>query len=136
MKDKIINSIYSKEGELRFLHLRISGKETNFITPNDFLLQVGHLVFPKNYVTKRHRHAVVPRKILYTAEVLLILSGKLEYTISDYKQSEKILTVGIANAYEILILGKVGHSFKSIVKSEIIEVKQGPYLGRLDKEYD
>lgn len=136
MKDKIINSIYSKEGELRFLHLRIIGKETNFITPNDFLLQVGHLVFPKDYGTKRHRHAVVPRKILYTAEVLLILSGKLEYTISDYKQSEKILTVGIANANEVLILGKVGHTFKSIVKSEIIEVKQGPYLGRLDKEYD
>lgn len=136
MKNKIINSIYSKEGELRFLHFRITGKETNFITPNDFLLQIGHLVFPKDYMTKKHRHAVIPRKILYTAEVLIILSGKLEYTISDYKQSKKILTMGIANAREVLILGKVGHSFRSKVKSEIIEVKQGPYLGRLDKEYD
>ena len=136
MNDKIINSIYSKEGELRFLHLQINGSKTSFFVPADFLLQVGHLVFPKDNLTKRHRHAVVPRKILYTAEVLIIISGKLEYTISDYKQSEKILIKGIANPHEILILGKVGHSFKSIVKSEIIEVKQGPYLGCLDKEYD
>lgn len=136
MKDKIINSIYTKDGELRFLHLGIKGNETNFFTPNEFLLQMGHLVFPKGYATKKHRHAVVPRKILYTAEVLIILSGKLEYIISDYKYPDKILAKGIAHAHEILILGKVGHAFKSIIKSEIIEVKQGPYLGRLDKEYD
>ncbi|MBI4008804.1 hypothetical protein HY357_01075 [Candidatus Roizmanbacteria bacterium] len=133
---KIIRSIYSNSGELRFLHFKISSKETNFIAPNDFLLQVGHLVFPSQYTTKRHRHAVVPRKILYTAEVLIILSGKLEYTISDYKQPDKALSNGIAKAREVLILGKVSHSFKSLIRTEIIEVKQGPYLGRLDKEYE
>ena len=35
---------------------------------------------------------------------------------------------------DFLLLVSGGHSFEFIEKSEIIEVKQGPYVGNLDKE--
>ena len=136
MKNKIIKKIISSKGELLFLHANMNGTETEFITSNDFLLQVGHLIFPKDYIAKKHRHAIVPRQIPYTAEVLLILSGRLKYSMWDYNNPNIIIAKGIARKHDILLLGKVGHSFVNLIKSKIIEIKQGPYLGKLDKEYD
>jgi hypothetical protein len=38
------------------------------------------------------------------------------------------------NKGDVILLADGGHGFKMIEDSEIIEVKQGPYAGELDKE--
>lgn len=132
---KIITNIKSKSGNQLFIHVRLSGKKTEFVTKDDFLLQIGRLVFEKNYVAKKHKHVLNVRRIPYTAEVLIVQSGRLQYFIWDYDNIELLLKRGIAIADDILILGKVAHSFRSLTNTKIIEVKQGPYLGKLDKIY-
>jgi len=133
---RVIKSKYSSAGELLFLHADLSTKKTEFITKNDFLLQVGKLIFPKNYSVRKHKHSTTIRKIPYTAEVLFVVSGKIKYRIWDYLQVSKMIEEGIASKGEVLVLGKVGHSFETLSKVKIIEVKQGPYLGRIDKLFE
>ena len=132
---KIISQITTKSGHQLFVHVRLTAKKTEFVTKNDFFLQIGQLVFEKNYEAKKHKHVLNVRRIPYTAEFLLVQSGRLEYFIWDYDNAEKLIKTGIAKANDLLILGKVAHSFRSLSKTRIIEVKQGPYLGILDKIY-
>jgi len=132
---KILANINSKFGHQLFLHVRLSGVKTAFVTRDDFLLQIGQLVFDKDYEAKKHKHVLNVRQIPYTAEVLIVQSGRLQYHIWDYDCVEKLLSKGIARKGDILILGKVAHSFKSLGKTRVIEIKQGPYLGKRDKIY-
>lgn len=134
--NKIIFSLQTKRGEQLFLHIRLTGKVTEFITKDSFLLQVGQLVFPKGYYAKKHKHKINIRHIPYTAEVLFIKSGRLKYNIWDYDNPAKLIKEGIAEENEILILGKVAHSFESLSMTKIIEIKQGPFLGSKDKIFD
>lgn len=133
---KIITEINSKLKHQLFLHARLNGKKTEFVTRDDFLLQIGQLIFKKDYEARKHKHVLNVRKIPYTAEVLIVQSGRLQYYIWDYEHAEKLLKSGVAVAGDILILGKVAHSFKSLSKTKIIEIKQGPYFGKRDKIYE
>ena len=132
---KILANINSKSGHQLFLHARLSGEKTEFVTRDDFLLQIGQLVFDKDYEAKKHKHVLNVRRIPYTAEVLMVQSGRLQYFIWDYDHVEKLLIKGIATKGDVLILCKVAHSFRSLKKTIIIEIKQGPYLGKRDKIY-
>lgn len=128
-------AIYAPDGELLFLHTTLNHAKTEFIGTHDFPLQVGHLLFPEKYSAKRHKHTLTERKIRRTAEVLIILSGQVEYSIWDYDHHDTRIAHGIAGPKDVLLLGKVGHSFTSVTKAEMVEIKQGPYLKNLDKEY-
>lgn len=120
--------------ELLFYHARNECSQTSFLTPPGFFLQVGHLVFAEEYAVRKHRHILSNRQIPYTAEVLLIISGRLKYDIWDYDYPHIQLACGMAGAGEILILGRVAHSFQSLEPTKVLEVKQGPYLGIEDKQ--
>ena len=54
--------------------------------------------------------------------------------IDFYNDSELYLESRILNKGDVILLANGGHGFKMIEESEIIEVKQGPYIGSLDKE--
>src|SRR3989344_7397442 len=132
---KIIADLTNRNGKQLFLHVRLSGRKTKFVTKDDFLLQIGQLVFEKGYEAKKHKHILNVRHIPYTAEVLIVQSGRLQYFIWDYDNAGQLLIKGVARKDDVLILGKVAHSFKSLTKTKIIEIKQGPYLGKHDKLY-
>ena len=74
-----------------------------------------------------------PRIINYCTEVLLIEKGKVKIKFFDNNQSDlkkdKILTKG-----DIIILFQGGHGFKILEKTNIIEIKQGPYVEGKDKK--
>ena len=86
---------------------------------------------PKNYVIPPHFHNSVQRNGCLTQEVLYIKSGKVRV---DYYDDEKnYLESKILNQGDVVLLASGGHGFQIIDYSEIIEVKQGPYSGEMDK---
>jgi len=102
-----------------------------FFTPDDFSQQLAYMKRPKNYVIPPHVHNLVQREVNFTQEVLVIKSGKLR--VDFYNNDKTYIESRILTKGDIILLANGGHGFKMIEDSEIIEVKQGPYAGELDK---
>ena len=105
----------------------------DFVSKNRDLLQLGFISHKKNHHIKSHIHLKKPRIINYCTEVLLIEKGKVKIkffdnNLSDIKK-DKVLTKG-----DIIILFQGGHGFKILEKTNIIEIKQGPYVEGKDKK--
>jgi len=102
-----------------------------FCTPSEFSQQLAYMNHPSGKLIQPHVHNQVSREVFLTQEVLFIKSGKLRVDLySDSRQylESKILTTG-----DVILLASGGHGFEMIEPTEIIEVKQGPYLGDQDK---
>ena len=102
-----------------------------FFTPDDFSQQLAYMHRKKNYVISPHTHNAVQRDVQFTQEVLVIKSGKVR--VDYYDEKKKYLESRILNKGDVVLLAYGGHGFEMIEDSEIIEVKQGPYLGEIDK---
>ena len=86
----------------------------------------------KNHIIKPHIHLKKSRIVNYCTEVLLIEKGKVKIKFFDNKSSD-IKKDKILNKGDIIILFQGGHGFKVIEKTQIIEIKQGPYVEGKDK---
>lgn len=102
-----------------------------FLTPDSYSQQLGYMNRPEGYVIKPHVHNLALREVHYTNEVLFIKSGKVRVdfygTDQQYRES-RVLETG-----DIILLIVGGHGFEMLEASEIVEVKQGPYVGEHDK---
>jgi hypothetical protein len=114
----IIRSHYSDEG-------------IKFFTPENFSQQLGYMQREKDYVIEPHVHNLVLREVFLTQEVLFIKSGKVR--IDFYTDNKDYINSTIVEKGDVVLLASGGHGFKMLEKSEIFEVKQGPYCGDLDK---
>jgi len=114
----IIRADYKKDG-------------IDFFTPDEFSQQLGYMNRPKDYVIAPHRHNLIERKVMYTQEVLIIRSGKVRADF--YDDNQNYIKSSILFPGDVILLASGGHGFQMIEQSEIIEVKQGPYCGELDK---
>ena len=103
----------------------------DFFTPDDFSQQLGYMNRPKDYIIAPHRHNMIERKVELTQEVLLIKSGKVRADFYDDEQN--YIESSILFPGDVVLLAAGGHGFEMLEKSEIIEVKQGPYGGANDK---
>lgn len=106
-------------------------KGIKFFTPNDFSQQLGYMQRDKGYQIMPHVHNPVKRNIDYTKEVLFIKSGIVK--VDFYNDDKVYLESRTLYSGDVILLAYGGHGFKMIEKSEIIEVKQGPYAGDSDK---
>jgi len=114
----IIRSDYHSEG-------------IEFFTPDEFSQQLAYMNRAKGYAIKPHVHNPVAREVEYTKEVLIIKSGKVRV---DFYDDDKIyLESRVLNKGDVILLAYGGHGFEMLADSEIIEVKQGPYAGDMDK---
>lgn len=102
-----------------------------FFTPDDFSQQLAYMNRPQDYVIKPHVHNPVKREVLFTKEVLIIKSGKVR--VDFYSDEKEYYQSVVINSGDILLLANGGHGFEMLEDSEILEVKQGPYAGELDK---
>lgn len=114
----IIRSNYSKDG-------------IEFFTPDDFSQQLAFMKHPKGKEIQPHLHNVVTREVHYTKEVLVIKKGVLE--VDFYDDNKNYLESRELYAGDVILLAFGGHGFKCLDDVEMIEVKQGPYLGEADK---
>jgi mannose-6-phosphate isomerase-like protein (cupin superfamily) len=106
-------------------------KGIEFFTPDDFSQQLAYMNREKDYVIAPHVHNLVKRDVHFTQEVLVIKSGRVRVDYYDEKKNyleSKVLSEG-----DIVLLASGGHGFVMLEDSEIIEVKQGPYAGEMDK---
>lgn len=102
-----------------------------FFTPDDFSQQLAYMKRPKNYMIPPHVHNPILREVQLTQEVLFIKSGKVR--VDFYDDDKNYLESTILGAGDVILLAHGGHGFEMLEESEIIEVKQGPYAGELDK---
>ena len=103
-----------------------------FFTPDDYTQQVGYMKRPKGYNIKPHIHYHIPRTVSTLQEVLMIKKGKVRVDFYDFQK--EYLISEILNKGDLIILVSYGHGFSMLEESEIIEVKQGPYVEEKDKE--
>lgn len=104
-----------------------------FITSNDYILQLGMMRRPKNYLVSPHMHLNAQRITFGTQEVLFIKKGLLE--ISFYTEDEKLIESKIVGEGSFILFASGGHSIKMLEDSEIVEVKNGPYDSSKDKRF-
>lgn len=114
----IIRSDYSKDG-------------VEFFTPNDFSQQLAYMKHPKGKVIDAHTHNVLVREVKYTKEVLVIKKGRLR--VDFYDDAQNYLESHVVSAGDVILLAYGSHGFKCLDDVEMIEIKQGPYLGEQDK---
>ncbi len=114
----IIRADYKKEG-------------IEFFTNDNDSQQLGYMNRPEGYVIAPHRHNLVAREVHLTQEVLFIKSGKVR--VDFYDNEQNYIQSAVLAKGDVILLSDGGHGFKMLEKSEMIEVKQGPYCGDEDK---
>jgi len=103
-----------------------------FFTPETFSQQLGYMNRPEGYHIIPHIHKNVERKIEATQEVLFVKKGKVR--VDFYDEKKNYLESRIIVEGDVILLAHGGHGFYMLETSELIEVKQGPYCGDMDKE--
>lgn len=128
----MVDRIISNGQELALIVRRSFWREgIEFFTPNTYSQQLGYMNRPKGYVIPPHVHNPVIREVQYTKEVLFIKSGRVR--VDFYTDSQNYLESTILEKGDVILLAYGGHGFEMLEASEILEVKQGPYAGDLDK---
>lgn len=103
----------------------------HFFTPNELSQQLAYMHHPTGKVIQPHVHNPVIREVTYTQEVLFIKNGKLR--VDFYNDQQEYLDSRILEAGDVILLVTGGHGFEVLEEIEMIEVKQGPYVGEQDK---
>jgi mannose-6-phosphate isomerase-like protein (cupin superfamily) len=103
----------------------------HFFTPDDLSQQLAYMRHPAGKVIDPHVHNPVPREVHYTQEVLFLKRGRLRIDFFDDEQA--YLESRILEAGDVILLATGGHGFEALEEIEMIEVKQGPYAGEIDK---
>lgn len=103
----------------------------NFFTPGDFSQQLAYMRHPAGKTIEPHVHNPVPREVHYTLETLFLRKGKLRVDFYDEKQN--YLESRMLEEGDVILLASGGHGFEVLEEVEMIEVKQVPYAGELDK---
>lgn len=114
----IIKSNYQKDG-------------VEFFTPNDYSQQLAYMSHKKGKKIDAHIHNKVTRDVHLTQEVLLIRKGKLR--VDFYTQEKEYVESTILESGDVILLASGGHGFEVLEDLEMIEIKQGPYIGEEDK---
>lgn len=106
-------------------------KGISFFTENKDIQQFGYMNHKKNHAIKPHLHKKQTRKLIHTSEVILILKGVLR--VDFYKKNKKYLFSKLLKDNDIIMLVHGAHGFKVIKNVQMLEIKQGPYINKLDK---
>ncbi|BAY88570.1 MULTISPECIES: hypothetical protein [unclassified Tolypothrix] len=103
----------------------------HFFTPNELSQQLAYMHHPVNTIIQPHVHNPVARNVQYTQEVLFIKKGKLR--VDFYNNEKQYLESRILETGDTILLVTGGHGFEVLEEIEMLEVKQGPYVGEQDK---
>jgi hypothetical protein len=120
--DRLIAMIISREFRACGIH---------FFTPHEFSQQLAYMAHPTGTVIAPHVHNRVSRQVQYTQEVLLIRKGRLR--VDFYDEHQRYVQSRVLQAGDVILLIEGGHGFEVLEEIEMIEVKQGPYVGPMDK---
>ncbi len=103
----------------------------HFFTPGDYSQQLGCMRHPAGHVIEPHVHNPVARAVQFTHEALFLRRGRLR--VDFYTENKKYLESRVLAAGDVILLVAGGHGFEALEEIEMVEVKQGPYVGDADK---
>jgi mannose-6-phosphate isomerase-like protein (cupin superfamily) len=128
-----VRQFHDENGELIALVIgsRFEKDGIEFFTPGDFSQQLGYMYHDKGVTIPPHIHNRVDREVKLTQEVLFVRKGRVKVDLFDKKQ--KFLISVTLESGDVILLASGGHGFTMLEPTEMIEVKQGPYLGDRDK---
>jgi hypothetical protein len=129
--DLLENFVHNGQTLAVILRTAYQNDGIKFFTEDDFTQQIAYMNRPKGYVIVPHIHNPVKREVQYTKEVLFIKSGRVR--VDFYDEDKSYLESRILHQGDVVLLAFGGHGFEMLDESEIIEVKQGPYVGEADK---
>jgi mannose-6-phosphate isomerase-like protein (cupin superfamily) len=102
-----------------------------FFTPNEFSQQLASMSYAPGKVIPAHTHNPVQRKVFLTQETLFIRKGKVR--VDFFTQQQEYHESRVLGAGDVLLLISGGHGFEVLEELNMIEAKQGPYAGDMDK---
>ena len=128
-----VKQFRDENGELIALVIgsRFKKDGIEFFTPGSFSQQLGYMYHQKGIIIPPHIHNRVDRTVQLTQEVLFVRKGRVNVDLFDNKQ--KFLTSVTLESGDVILLASGGHGFTMLEPTEMIEVKQGPYVGDHDK---
>jgi quercetin dioxygenase-like cupin family protein len=100
---------------------------TEFLTPHECNLQVGHVVYPAGSEIPRHIHLPVERRLEGSTEVIIVQQGRCQVDV--YNDARQMVATRDLHVGDILISVAGGHGFRVLEDTVLLEVKQGPYPG-------
>ena len=106
-------------------------KGIKFFTSKDLNLQIGYMSHNSNHAIKPHYHLKRGKIIKDMSEFLIIFKGKIR--VLFYNKQKKLVRQKILNERDMILIVSGAHGFKILKKTEMLEVKQGPFVGEKDK---
>jgi hypothetical protein len=100
----------------------------NFVSEEDFPLQLGISCYKKGDRIRAHFHLKREVKIDVIQEVVHVESGSLKVDLYD-SNGGKIRSVDLSTGDTVFFVSG-GHGFQMCENVKLIEVKQGPYFGK------
>jgi hypothetical protein len=110
----------------------VSPTETLFVTPNEFYQQAGFIVYPAGGRIPSHLHKPIQRQLVGTPETLFVRKGKVE--VRFFNDAKEFISKTIIQTGDVLMLVSGGHGFTMLEDTILLEIKQGPYTGLVEKE--
>ena len=109
-------------------------KGLNFITPDNFFIQVGSWWYQKGKKLDAHVHKDYERLATRTQESIYVKKGSVK--VSIFSEEQVFLEDYILNEGDLAVFGYGGHSYEILEDdTQIIESKNGPFVGAdLDKK--
>lgn len=102
-----------------------------FMTDEDYSQQMAYMHHGTGKIIDAHIHNHESRNVIQTQEVLVIRKGKLR--VDFYKNNKAYYGSSVLEEGDIILLASGGHGFEVLEEVEMVEIKQGPYLGERDK---
>lgn len=125
--------VYADSGEV--LAIVVASNTTadgiTFLTNPSDQFQVGLLGWPTGHVIDAHTHVQLDRTISRTSEVLFVRSGAVNMSL--YMDDGSHLIDHELRGGDVVVLLSGGHGFTMLEPSQLVEIKQGPYLGEKEK---
>lgn len=129
-----VRAVASPSGQTLAVVVRSNWRPTatEFVTPDNYNLQMGAIVYGRGESIAAHMHLPITREVHGTNEVVMVRQGRCEVDLYDDRRGF-VETLQLAQGDVILLLGGA-HGFRMLEDTVLFEVKQGPYAGGLDKE--
>lgn len=107
--------------------------KTTFVTDDAAYQQAGFIVYPKDGEVKRHSHLPLQRHLVGTPETLMVRKGKIEVDL--YGLDKSPLGTWTLEQGDLVLLAAGGHCIRFLEDTILLEIKQGPYTGLVEKEH-
>lgn len=103
----------------------------HFVTPEDYSQQLAYMNHKKGKLIEPHYHKTNRRDVHRTLETLIIKNGRIR--VDFYDDAQRYVECVELVSGDVILLVQGGHGFEILEDIDMIEIKQGPFVGVEDK---